>query len=250
MPYRGFDLRIKEHDLMLMLKRLEHDDDRRVDEEKFEYNARSFATRYISSILQETTTEKTFNDVIDGTSLSEINFPAQTFDIFISHSHSDIDLAKEIAIWAQAELGASSFIDSMSWTYAVDLLKIIDDKYSVIQIDPKLYSYDKVVLSTSHVYMMLATALLNTMRNSKYFLFLNTKNSSTKNDFGETTTFSPWLYYELEVAETIIEKPITCKYTQLLSENLAVSYKPKMNSLEEIHSLQKLKQEIEKDKLI
>jgi hypothetical protein len=96
--------------------------------------------------------------VVNGTKLSEHWFPTVKADIFISHSHTDEDEALRCASWLKDTFELDAFIDSSVWGYADDLLKQIDNDYCLNQ-GGETYSYEKRNGSTSHVHMMLATAL-------------------------------------------------------------------------------------------
>ena len=69
------------------------------------------------------------NGNIDGTSLKEHWFPLISADIFLSHSHKDIEKVKGFAGWLYNEFGLRAFIDSSVWGYCDELLLEIDKKY-------------------------------------------------------------------------------------------------------------------------
>ena len=96
--------------------------------------------------------------VLDGGKMMEDWFPAIEAHVFISHSHNDRDMAITLAGSLKKNFGIISFIDSCIWGFANDLLKIIDQKYCKLQ-GTNSYSYDLRNFSTSHVHMMLSTAL-------------------------------------------------------------------------------------------
>ena len=90
-------------------------------------------------------------------------FPEVHADIFISHSHDDKDLAVSLAGWLHEKFDLDVFVDSMIWEYANNLLKKVDNRYCVQTKDSNhtTYSYSRRNRSTSHVHMMLMTALAN-----------------------------------------------------------------------------------------
>ena len=98
------------------------------------------------------------NGNIDGTSLKEHWFPLISADIFLSHSHKDIEKVKGFAGWLYNEFGLRAFIDSSVWGYCDELLLEIDKKYC-FQPKRDTYSYEKRNHTTSHVHMMLSSAL-------------------------------------------------------------------------------------------
>lgn len=96
--------------------------------------------------------------ILDGTKLQENWFPQVDADIFISHSHKDEKRAIALAGWIQEIFGLKVFIDSCIWEYSENLLRLIDNHYC-LNSDKKSYSYEKRNQSTSHVHMMLSSAL-------------------------------------------------------------------------------------------
>lgn len=159
---------------------------------------------------------------IDGKKLEAHWFPQINADIFISHSHRDKDLAIGLAGWLFNNFKLIAFIDHTIWGYANSLLKIIDDKYCL---NPKTstYSYQKRNISTSHVHMMLSTALAKMVDQTECLFFLNTPNSvSTSKIISDSTTNSPWLYYEIAISK-LVEKPLSKHTRRLISKSKAYS---------------------------
>lgn len=139
----------------------------------------------------------------DGDMISKEWFPIDDYDVFISHSHKDEDLALALSGWLYEKHGIKAFVDSCVWGYSNDLLKELDKKYSLNK-DNKTYDYETRNITTAHVHMMLMIALSKTMDKSEAIFFLNTPNSihvdfSTKKE----KTFSPWIYGELQMANLL-----------------------------------------------
>jgi len=148
---------------------------------------------------------------LDCTALQRDWFPEIKSNIFISHSHADEDLAVSLAGWFHKEFKLESFIDSYVWGYCNDLLKEIDNEYCRHS-NGNSYDYDKRNDSTSHVHMMLSTALNQMINKTECIIFLNTDKSILKtedniNDGNGNKTRSPWIYSEL-VTTKLIEKNI------------------------------------------
>ena len=101
------------------------------------------------------------NDILDGTKIQENWFHSVNADIFLSHSHKDEHLVVALAGWLKQNCHINAFVDSYIWGYANNLLKILDKRYCVQSQDGDhvTYDYDKRNNSTSHVHMMLSTAL-------------------------------------------------------------------------------------------
>ena len=139
--------------------------------------------------------------IIDGKKIQNEWFPSDIdVQIFISHSHKDRNLAINLACWIYEHFRIVSFIDSCVWGYSNELLKKLDTKYCKKEDD--LYDYNKRNYSTSHVHMMLATALNKMIDRAECLFFLNTQNSIHFKGI-EERTLSPWIYAELEMARTI-----------------------------------------------
>ena len=149
----------------------------------------------------------TEDGVINGSDLKEHWFSISDKDIFISHSHKDINKVKAFAGWFYDTFGLEAFIDSCSWGYCDKLLKKIDNKYCYNP-KSKTYDYDLRNYTTSHVHMMLSTALAEMLNKTECVIFFNTPNSISMSD--ELTkikkseaTLSPWIYYELSMMTLI-----------------------------------------------
>lgn len=144
---------------------------------------------------------------IDGSKVQEDWFGEVKCDIFISHSHKDEKLAISIAGWLNKEFGLRSFVDSTIWGYSNDLLKLINDKYNLIDKDEKeiTYKYNGANFAASHVHMMLCCALNNMIDKSECIFFINTANSMISLA-DEDKTNSPWIYYEIVIANSIRKK--------------------------------------------
>lgn len=139
---------------------------------------------------------------LDGSRLQENWFPQIHADVFISHSHSDTNLALALGGWLQEEFGLRPFVDSSVWGYANDLLKQVDNKYC-LNPGEDTYSYQKRNGSTSHIHMMLSTALAMMIDSTECLIFLNTPASITIEDAVSNRTKSPWLYAEVAMTRII-----------------------------------------------
>lgn len=78
------------------------------------------------------------------------------------------------------------------------------------QEDSKTYNYNKRNFSTSHVHMMLSTALINTIDNTECIFFINTPNSiENVYDTVNNSTYSTCIYSELEATRLLRNRPIS-----------------------------------------
>ena len=172
------------------------------------------------------------NNSIDVQSLEQDWFPSVDAHVFISHSHKDIELVQKFEKWLYQQFGIKCFVDSKVWGYANDLLKKLDDKYSLFCTEHNIntYYYEKTIISSSHVHMMLATALLKMIDKIDYIFFLNTPQSLSLNNIHQFT-YSPWIYYELLLLKFIRKNKIKRlteqerrKSFSIEAENLAMSF--------------------------
>lgn len=144
------------------------------------------------------------NKPLDGTSIQNAWFPLVDADIFISHSHDDLELAIFLAGWLKNEFGLVAFIDACIWEHADKLLMEIDSIHC--KNGPNSYSYRLRNHSTSHVHMMLATALNMMMDKTECVFFLNTPNSIQP--YGDIDkTESPWIYAEVAATHFLRDNP-------------------------------------------
>jgi len=139
----------------------------------------------------------------DGSKIEAEWFPQTNADVFISHSHRDKNLAISFAGFLKSYFDLNVFIDSSVWGYSDDLLKEIDEK--CFQRASNTYNYACRNATTSHIHMMLATALDKLIDNSECLIFLNTHNSISPYEVINKTA-SPWLYHELAISKIIRRK--------------------------------------------
>lgn len=150
------------------------------------------------------------NSFFDGEKLKELLFPEiQSSSIFISHSHDDLGKAYSLKQrieknhWEHGNKlerllkranhrDRQVFIDSYYWN-SVDVAKKILVKQKEKEYDPDSVS--------KHLHIMLITALSKMIEACDLFLFIDGPNSLSEN----TKTESPWIYYELQIAEMFKE---------------------------------------------
>lgn len=164
-------------------------------------------------MVKKTTLPRTTDNKIDGSKLINDWFPSYEAQVFISHSHLDARTAKRLACWLKNTFNLTTFIDSTIWGSADELLNRIDNKYSVLRKDKDgttTYNYKTRNYTTSHVHMMLSTALVDIMNSTECIIFLNTPASLAVNEVKDQKTNSPWIYNELKIA-SIIEKNIPAR---------------------------------------
>lgn len=149
-------------------------------------------------------------------------------DIFISYSHDDKKIAEYVAsILMDADYKV--FIDSLFW-------KSIDDtliKYDSInsKLNGKL-NYEKIRKSSSTFNMILADSLIDTIKSSKVFIFINTGKCEK--------TPSPWLYLENKIANEF--KNELPPFNKFLTEdfNFLINFPLKTNDFYPVDSVGKV----------
>ncbi|XHR95574.1 hypothetical protein ACFJIV_02380 [Mucilaginibacter sp. UC70_90] len=192
------------------------------------------------------------NGVIKGSELQADWFPQVDADIFLSHSHADQKFAISLA-GMLSKLNLNVFIDSTIWGYADELLQEIDDEYCVND-DGRTYNYKKRNKSTSHVHMMLATAINMMIDKTECLMFLNTPNSISSDGIGSETN-SPWLYAELATSKLVrreelgryrkeISKSVRSQ-TKLYSESFEIHYRVDLNHLIPLSEVDLLKWQLD-----
>ena len=186
--YRGYDLKIVDSDLGGGLR----DNLSVIGQSVYDEHTRKIK-RDLGKFLSP-------DGTVDGSKMQEAWFQDIKADIFLSHSHKNEPIAIMLAGLFKGVLGLSTFIDSCIWGYSLDLLREIDNKFC--KRENGNYDYDKRNYSTSHVHMMLASALSKTIDNCECLLFLNTPESVNADNVIHKTS-SPWIYYEIAITNTI-----------------------------------------------
>jgi hypothetical protein len=139
---------------------------------------------------------------LDGMAIQDNWFPQIKADIFISHAHSDERTVIIFSEILKKYFSLTSFIDSCVWGYSADLLKTIDNKYCRHPFRKGSYAYESRNFSTSHVHMMLSTALMMMIDNCECVFFIDTPNSVSTEDVIKRT-WSPWIYSEISMSRLI-----------------------------------------------
>tara|TARA_R100000951_G_scaffold70406_2_gene59352 strand:+ start:334 stop:1125 length:792 start_codon:yes stop_codon:yes gene_type:complete len=185
--WRGFDIdiKIKENEVFERLKKV----------------GQSIYNTDLQQVQFSLNTFINGDNSLDGTAIRNYWFPQVDTDVFISHSHKDVDTALVLCGWLWETFEIRAFIDSSIWGYSNDLQRAIDNKHCFIP-TRNVYSYELRNHSTSHVHMILSTALNMMIDKSECLFFLNTPNSIRAYDKTDKTE-SPWIYSEIATSQII-----------------------------------------------
>ena len=191
---------------------------------------------------------------LDGKAMKEGLFPQLKADIFISHSHDDVERAKSLAGWLEGEFKVKTFIDATIWGDYRSLLRDINDKYCKTPrscgCNGEDYSYEAGINSASHIHMLLLSALHEMIDNTECFFFISTPNSvkieqAAQGKDTKGKTYSPWIYYELGISRIVRKRlPFEHRGVRLSydpakssgeAQSLAVSHEVDLGHLKPIH---------------
>lgn len=202
---------------------------------KYFLNIGNRTLRKHKAIIRDTVDRfKNENGSLDGDMMQSNWFPQINADIFLSHSHADENLVIAFGGWLKEEFGLECFIDSCIWGYSENLQKLLDNKYSLDE-DGKLI-YRKVLEVSSHVHIMLNTALLQMIDNCECVIFINTPKSVRPRDVINKIV-SPWIYSEIGMTKLVKKKTIDEYRVQKLYESrkefsdFSIEYKLDTNHL-------------------
>ena len=171
-------------------------------------------------IVQDTLGEfKQYDGTLNGDKMQSKWFPQIDADIFLSHSHLDKELVIAFAGWLKSNFNLKVFIDSCIWGYSKKLQSIIDNKYS--RNKEGILGYDNVLYASSHVNMMLNTALMQMIDSCECIMFINTPNSVKPREVVDKI-ISPWIYSEIGMTKLIKKKILSDYRLKSLNESTEV----------------------------
>ncbi|EJB36215.1 hypothetical protein HPNQ4161_1646 [Helicobacter pylori NQ4161] len=152
--------------------------------------------------------------------------------VFLSHSHADINKALEVKNYLENQIKRKVFIDSLFWDYKDDVLN-------------KLAKYDDISRIEDVFTLILRESLECMIKKCPYFVFLQSKNSVSNQGLSRNQdllkiTYSAWIYEELKIAHSISEsRPIPMMESMQVFHDIS----PFLESFETI-TLKKLSQQI------
>lgn len=200
---------------------------------------------------------KDSDGIINGEELTNVWFPTDNYDVFLSYSHDDAELALILAGMLKNTFKLNVFIDQSVWGSADKLLKIIDDEYCK-ESDGR-YNYRDRNFSTSHIHSMLTTSIMKIMDKSEAIFFLNTSNSiyNLKSGFDKKHTLSPWIYEELMLTKLLretawskyrMERSAVINKSATFKESLKIKYPADTDEMKELRYLDIINWEKQWDK--
>ena len=150
-------------------------------------------------------------DIIQAWEIKKLLLPSKRYDIFISHSHKDLELAKGFANYLYLFFNVTCFIDSLYWGNIDELQNELNELHLTYDGVTKksYYDYEKTLQVAKHADMILASALTEMIDNCECVFFLNTDNSVIRGTeaISKNETYSPWIYHEVFTTSIIRSKP-------------------------------------------
>lgn len=175
------------------------------------------------SIIPSLTTFLRKPKELNGEKLVQAFFPCdEEYDIFLSHSHNDQEAALKLKTFLSS-LGFKVFLDSEIWGSADKLLKDIDNEFCRINEKDEVFSYEKRNFSTTHVHLLLTSALGEVIKNSSVFIFVESKSTVSIDEINNTNyTYSPWIYQELQFFSFLINNKIKISNENFNKDNFNI----------------------------
>ncbi|WQX80982.1 TIR domain protein [Helicobacter pylori] len=171
---------------------------------------------------------------IKGAFFSPFKPQLKNAQVFLSHSHADINKALEVKNYLENQTKRKVFVDSLFWDYKDDVLNKLAkcDDNDISRIEDAF----TLILRESLEYMI---------KKCPYFVFLQSNNSVSnqwlsRNQVLLKITYSAWIYEELKIAHSISEsRPIPMMESMQVFHDIS----PFLKSFETI-TLKKLSQQI------
>ena len=142
--------------------------------------------------------------------IKKLLLPSKRYDIFISHSHKDINLAKGLAGYLEKYCKVSCFIDSLYWSNIDELQEELNRMHLTMDrtAGKKTFNHKSTMEVAKHANMILASALTEMIDNCECVFFLNTDNSVIRGTeaMSKNETYSPWIYHEVFTTSIIHRK--------------------------------------------
>lgn len=192
----------------------------REDRDKYEKIKEEFKDNLIRYI--DTT------EVLSAKKLKQYILPTADYDIFISHSHNDLDLALRLKSFLE-KFKLRVFIDSLYWLNITELQEKLNSYHYNAR--TQLFDHATTMRVAEHCNMILASALSEMIDRCECVFFLNTDNSiaSSRQVVDGDTTYSPWIYHEVYTT-TIVKQHLDRVRTIIANESLRNSFSQKRDA--------------------
>ncbi|RKV20015.1 TIR domain protein [Helicobacter pylori] len=118
--------------------------------------------------------------------------------VFLSHSHADINKALEVKGYLESKTNHKVFVDSLFWDYKDDVLNKLAEYAE--------YDDNDISVIEDAFTLILRESLEDMIKKCPYFVFLQSKNSVSLNQGLSQITYSAWIYEELRIAHSISSK--------------------------------------------
>ena len=143
--------------------------------------------------------------VLEGDVIQDKWFPVVKgqFDVFLSHSHKEEDLALAYALsgWLNEKFGLKCFLDEYVWDSADGLIRKLDDLCR--RPGETSYKYRDRNMTTSQVHAMLTSAIMQEIDDCDALFFLNTPNTVDVVAGAHEYTLSPWIFLEIGFSKLV-----------------------------------------------
>jgi len=141
------------------------------------------------------------------------------FDVFISHSHNDEDLAFAFAGWLNKKFKLRCFLDKYVWNSADGLIKKLDDLCR--RPGGKGYNYRDRNMTTSQIHAMLTSAIMQEIDDCDALFFLNTPNTIDVVTETQEYTLSPWIFLEIGFSKLLNKEWKNEKRIEIVKNSIA-----------------------------
>lgn len=167
--------------------------------------------------------------LIDADSLMNACMPqVSEYDIFISHSHRDLEYAHRLADYILKRFGLRCFVDSDIWLNSEkDIQKPFDRLYK----NGSNFLYEDILKSTAHVHAMLSMSLLKMMDSCECCIFIDPEEDYIPMD----SVSSAWIYEEVTMFN-YIDKHLsrTTRVTESFSAKPRIIYRCDFSNMDEL----------------